>query len=141
MDMCFKQSNLKAMIRPQKGFNSGKVEDILKEKLKNGVIDVSLIFTVIQNMVHTMKKLNITIAWEFASYLEAQHKKTVLYKTRTDEAQTRTDFLFQQSNVLYDAILKEEALQKIEAFCHLERLLNEQCMMTEVGIRIPISSK
>lgn len=76
---------------------------------------LELIFTVIRNMVYAMKKLNIIIAEEFAPYLEAQHKKNVLYKTRTDEAQTRTDFLFQQANVLYDAILKEETLATLSA--------------------------
>jgi hypothetical protein len=99
---------------------------------------LELVFTVIRNMVHTMKKLNISISEEFAPYLEAQHKKTMLYKTRTDAAQTRTDFLFQQASVLYDAILKEETLKTTEAFCHLERLLNEQCVMTEGGVSVPI---
>ena len=102
---------------------------------------LELVFTVIQNMVHTMKKLHITISEEFAPYLEVEHKNTTLYKTRTDVAQTRTDFLFQQASTLYDAILKEETLKTTEAFCHLERLLNEQCVVTEGGVRVPISSK
>lgn len=102
---------------------------------------LELVFTVIENMIHTMKKLTITIPEEFAPYLEAQHKKTVLYEARTDEAQTRTDFLFQQASRLYDAISKVEAVTKTESFSHLSRLLYEQCVMTEGGIRVPISSK
>lgn len=102
---------------------------------------LELVFTVIANMIRTMGNLNIIIPEEFLPYLKAQHKKTMLYKTRTDAAQTRTDFLFQQASVLYDTILKEESLKSTVAFCQLERLLNEQCVMTEGGVSIPISSK
>jgi hypothetical protein len=46
-----------------------------------------------------------------------------------------------QANQLYIEELKIKTLQQTVAFSHLERLLNEQCVISEEGLRIPIPSK
>jgi hypothetical protein len=103
---------------------------------------LELVFTIIRNMVRAMNQMeSVRIPEEFVPYLKEKHEKTVLYQTRTDEAKTRTDFLFQQAISLYDFVSKQEAFQQTESFLHLKRLLDEQCVITEEGIRIPISSK
>lgn len=122
-------------------FSRARMDSMMIASSCKALTRLELIFTVIRNMIRTMEKLKVAIPEIFAPYLESQYKKTVLYEVRTDEAQTRTDFLFQQANQLYIETINTKALQQTEAFSHLKRLLDEQCVITEDGLRIPIPSK
>lgn len=102
---------------------------------------LELVYTVIKNMVRTMNTLGEPIPELFSIYLEANHKKSQLYQAKTEEAQTKTEFLFQQANELYLSIAETESLKQTPAYIHLARLLKEQCVMTEDGTCVPIKGK
>jgi hypothetical protein len=104
---------------------------------------LELVYTVIFNMIRTMHNVGEILPETLQRYLEPHHKKSMLYQTRTGEAPTKTDWLFGQADQLYRFIAEQKnlQLQQTTAFLQLKRLLQEQCVITEEGIHIPIAAK
>jgi hypothetical protein len=53
-------------------------------------------------------------------FREAHHKKSVLYQTRTEEAPTKTDWLFQQDDQLYHFIIAQANVELEQAAAFLQ---------------------
>jgi hypothetical protein len=121
----------------------GRMDSMMISSSCKKLTRLELVYTVIHNMIRTMHKIGESIPEDMQGYLESHHRKSVLYQTRTEEAPTKTDWLFQQADQLYRVItaLPQGELQQTTAFLQLKRLLEEQCIVTEEGVHIPVTSK
>lgn len=103
---------------------------------------LELVYTVIRNMIRVMDQTkSVTIPDAFKKFLEDKYEKEVLYRTKSDQTESKLELLIKQASDLFHYVQKETILQDTEAFEHLKRLLSEQCVQTEDGTLIPVEGK
>src|SRR5690625_4370 len=100
---------------------------------------LELVYTVIRNMVRTLNQTEgLIIPEAFTKFLEDGYEKETLYRTKSNQAESKLEFLIKQASNLFYFVQNETNVQDIEAFKHLTRLLNEQCVQMEDGTFIAV---
>lgn len=103
---------------------------------------LELVYTVIRNMIRVMNQTStITVPEAFTNFLEDGHEKEILYRTKSNQAESKLKFLIEQASELFSCVQKETTLHASDAFKHLERLLNDQCVQTEEGTWMVLEGK
>lgn len=100
---------------------------------------IELVYSVNHCMVKTLAKLAIeAIPESCKGYLEKKHKNEIIYRTRDEEAESKLEVLFKQTEELYQAgIAAGEKVTSSKAFSILSRFIKEQTNQTEGGRLIP----
>src|SRR5699024_6117884 len=100
---------------------------------------LELVYTVIRNMVRTLNQTEgLIIPEAFTKFLEYCYENEILYHFKSNHAQLKLAFLIKLAFNLFYFLHNETNLQNIEAFKHLTRLLNEQCVQMEDGTFIGV---
>lgn len=103
---------------------------------------IELVYTVNRNMVRELSKVQgITIPESFLAYLEKGHKNKVIYKTKSNEEESKLESLIKQADDLYQWVQDKSVALDSDAYTHLSRLLHEQSVESEEGVRVPIEGK
>lgn len=103
---------------------------------------LELVYTVIRNMVRVLYQTEGTVVPEaFLEFLEEAHENDTLYRTKSDQTESKLEKLIKQASSLYDIVQKESIVQTSEAYQHLERLLKEQCIQMEDDTFVPLEGK
>ena len=72
----------------------------------------------------------------FQDFLKEGYRNSLLYHTRSEEADSKLEHLMGQASELYNHVNRLNAYHATREFEQLTRLLQEQCIETEEGIRI-----
>jgi len=100
---------------------------------------LELVYRIVTNMVETMHKQEASHVTEgFQDFLKEGYRNTLLYHTRSEEAGSKLEHLMEQASELYTHVNRLGEYRHTQAFEQLTRLLQEQCIETEEGIRIAI---
>lgn len=103
---------------------------------------LELVYTVIRNMVRLLNQTeSVTVPETFSKFLEDKYEKETLYRTKSDQAESKLDQLIKQASDLFHFAQGETNVQESEAFGHLKRLLSEQCVQLEDGSFVTIAGK
>lgn len=103
---------------------------------------IELVYTVTRNMVRELSKIkDVEIPDFLKAYLEKGHKNQTIYKTRTDEENSKLAYLLQQAYDCFKWVQENRVSLDSVAFQHLKRLLEEQSVETEEGVVIPVDGK
>lgn len=118
-----------------------RMDSLFVESSCKKLTRLELVYTVVQNMVKAIYKLDSSALPEsFHDFLKESHKTETLYRTKTADANFKLDHLIELAANLYQAARLSSCTETKE-FKNLIRLLNEQCIETEEGILIPIEGK
>jgi len=100
---------------------------------------LELVFRVVSSMIETLHKQEPAhVTQAFQEFLNEGYRNTLLYHTRSEEAGSKLEHLIEQASELYNYVNRLREYQETQAFKHLTRLLQDHCIETEEGIRIPI---
>jgi len=124
--------------------NMARMDSLMVASSCKKMSRLELVYTVIRNMVRTLDQMkNIVIPESFTGYLEDSHEKEVLYRTKSDQAESKLDILIKQASTLFHFVQDQTSEQETEGFEHLNRLLNEQCVQMEDGSAhsLPLKAK
>lgn len=103
---------------------------------------IELVYTVIRNMVRELNNVSgLTVPEYFLVFLEKGHKNQTIYKTKTPEESSKLETLITQANELHEWILNHSVALDTESFAHLSRLLEEQSIVSNEGVVVPIEGK
>lgn len=103
---------------------------------------IELVYTVIRNMVRELSKVSgLVIPESFLTYLEKGHKNQTIYKTKSPEESSKLETLIEQAHELHEWAQDNSAALDTESFGHLSRLLQEQSIVSEEGVVVPIEGK
>lgn len=87
-------------------------------------------------VLHNQEAAHVTEA--FQGFLKEGYRNTLLYHTRSEEAGSKLEHLIEQASELYTHVNRLGEYRHTQAFEQLTRLLREQCIETEEGVRIAI---
>lgn len=100
---------------------------------------LELVYRIVTNMVEMLHKQEPAHVSEmFQDFLKEGYRNTLLYHTRSEEAGSKLEHLMEQASELYNHVNHLGEYRHTQAFEHLTRLLQDQCIETEEGIRIAI---
>jgi hypothetical protein len=100
---------------------------------------LELVFRIVSNMVKALHKQEAAHVPEaFQDFLKEGYRTTVLYHTRSEEAGSKLELLMEQASELYNHVHYLGGYRHTKQFEQLTRLLQEQCIETEEGIRLAI---
>lgn len=100
---------------------------------------LELVFRVVTAMIEVLHKQDKELVPEaFQDFLKEGYRNTLLYHTRSEDAGSKLDYLMDQASELYNHVTRLRDFHSTVAFQQLTRLLQEQCIETEDGIRIAI---
>ncbi|WP_229671966.1 hypothetical protein, partial [Lentibacillus kapialis] len=103
---------------------------------------LELVYTVIRNMVRVLDQTDgVVVPVAFEAFLEDEHENDTLYRTKSDQTESKLAKLIKQASNLYNSVQEEPVVQSSEAFEHLVRLLEEQCIQMEDGTMMPLEGK
>lgn len=103
---------------------------------------LELVYTVIRNMVRVLDQtVDATVPEAFIEFLEDEHENDTLYRTKSDQTESKLEKLIKQASDLYDTVQEEPAVQTSEALEHMSRLLEEQSIQMEDGTFMPLEGK
>ncbi|MEQ6391364.1 transposase, partial [Bacillaceae bacterium S4-13-58] len=114
--------------------NMARMDSLMVASSCKKMSRLELVYTVIRNMVRLLDKTeDVPIPEPFKNFLDDKHEKETLYRTKSDQTETKLDILIKQASDLFRFVQEDTTLQETEAFEHLKRLLNEQCSQLEDG--------
>lgn len=104
---------------------------------------IELVYSVNHCIVKTLAKLAPeAIPESCKGYLEKKHKNEVIYRTHDQEADSKLEALFKQTEELYQAAMAAgEKVTSSKAFSILSRFIKEQTTQTECGQLVPKPGK
>ena len=102
---------------------------------------IELVYTVNYNLIKEISKVDSSVLKdEFLEYLKKEHKNEIIYRTRNVEAQSKLEFLLQQSIELQViAFNLGDMIMSTEAFSNLERVIFEQADVIENTCKAKLS--
>jgi hypothetical protein len=100
---------------------------------------LELVYRVVTAMVEALHKQNNDLVPEaFQDFVKEGYRNTLLYHTRSEEAGSKLQHLMDQASELYNHVCRLYDFHSTTAYQQLIRLLQEQCIETEEGVRIAI---
>ncbi|CAM4088694.1 transposase [Paenibacillus alkaliterrae] len=100
---------------------------------------LELVYRVVTAMIEALHKQDKGLVPEaFQDFLKEGYRNTLLYHTRSEEAGSKLEHLIDQASELYNHVNRLRDFHGTTAYQQLTRLLREQCIETEEGVRIAI---